>query len=62
LIRTGDPIVDEVFEVITKIQSPASEKISALARAAAIAQAYAYTTDELKESVLGLISQDVLQH
>ena len=60
MIKTGDSIVDEVFKVIAKIQSPASEKISALARAAAIAQTYAYTTDKLKESVLGSASEDAL--
>jgi hypothetical protein len=62
LVKTGDPIVDGIFEAVAKMQFPASEKISALARAAAIAQPYTYETEELKESVLGLSPRDVLQH
>jgi len=62
LIKTGDPLVDEIFKVLEKIPNPASEKISALGRAAAIAQLYAYTNEELKESILGSGSQNTLQH
>jgi hypothetical protein len=62
MIKTGDQLVDEIFKAVEKIPNPASEKISALGRAAAIAQLYAYANEELRESVLGSGSQNALQH